>query len=193
MVGRPDHAVDEQVRRRPEQHGRRVRLQIRDLAGEAVGVTQIIGIERGDIAASRCSDPGVARQHGAAIDRHRHQPDARIGPARNAGTRRVGRAVVDDDHLEIDERLRGEAVERGGQQGCAIIHRHDDADDRIGPWADGTRHRGGALGIPLPLHGQALTGDYVELRGPPLSAPLAQPFAIQASPISRSISSGTRP
>ena len=64
--------------------------------------------------------PGSCRVHADAGVALR-----RLGEDRR---RRVGRAVVDDDQLEVGERLRERRVERLAEEALAVPHRHDDAD-----------------------------------------------------------------
>jgi hypothetical protein len=86
--------------------------------------------EREDVAA-RVADTSVA---GGVRPGHGLGAETRAGDVRRHGTSGpVGRAVVDDDHLERRRSVLGrERVEARTDRRDAIPHGHDDAHDRIG-------------------------------------------------------------
>ncbi|MDQ0838624.1 hypothetical protein QFZ54_002408 [Sphingomonas faeni] len=121
VARRGDDALGEKFGAGAQQHGSGMRVEIRDLTGQAIGATDVVVIQRGDIAPARLGEPAIAGEHRAAVPRHLDQSDARIGPGTHHVARIVGRAVVDDDHLEIGEGLRLEAGERLSDQTGAVI------------------------------------------------------------------------
>ena len=85
-----------------EEAERRLALHGRDLAGEALGQRDIIGIEARDERRARHGKPGIERRdnsHGPLACDHDPRIAAR-GLRKNCG-RRIARAVVDGDKLEI--------------------------------------------------------------------------------------------
>ena len=115
-----------------DQHRPRIVVEIRDLPGEAIGVAQVILIQRRQIPAAGQLGAAIARTHDAAVLRHAHDAQARVGHAGQHIGAVVRRAIVDRQHLEMREALRPQAVERLADQRRAVIDRDDDRNDGIG-------------------------------------------------------------
>ncbi len=107
------------------------RRQHRDLPLEASRQGDVVGIHAGDVAAGGGGDRLVQGRHQAAAGR-RQKADARVGGGLSGeqGRRCVDRAVVDDDELEIREALAADAGDGLMEEGGAVAHRQDDADQR---------------------------------------------------------------
>jgi hypothetical protein len=86
--------------------------------------------EREELAAGRLH-ARVARVPEAAVGLP-HEPQARVALGMALGDRRaaVGRPVVDDDDLEVAERLPRQRPQAVVEIGLDVVDRHDDADER---------------------------------------------------------------
>ena len=77
---------------------------------------------------------GGARSGALGVPNHAG-PRVRRGEPLGDGQRLIGRLIVDDEDLEVAERLRGDARQRVGEKGGAVVGRNADADrrhDRVG-------------------------------------------------------------
>ena len=113
----------------PEQRDVGMAVEVRDLALEPVGQHDVVGIH--------ACDERRLRERAARVEGHRQA--TRVLPldadpwiplrclCEQLG-RPVGRAVVDDDQLEVGERLRQRRVERLAEEALAVSHWHHDAD-----------------------------------------------------------------
>jgi hypothetical protein len=118
--------------------GREVRAGLVERADEQlVGARRddVVGVHEGDELAAGVLDAGVARGAQAAV-LLAYDPEARVARGELLGERRagVGRAVVDEDRLEVAVGLPGERVQAGRQVALDVVDGDDDADPR--------RHRG---------------------------------------------------
>ena len=111
-----------------QQRHLRVRLEVGDLALEPVGQHDVVGVHAGDQRRLRQRAAGV-EGHGQATRLLSLHADSRITLRRvgQDARRRVGRAVVDDDQLEVAQRLRQRRVERLAEKPLTVAHRHHDA------------------------------------------------------------------
>src|SRR5581483_3022295 len=103
--------------------------QVADLDGELVREDDVVRVDERDELALRDLDPRVSRRRRAAV----LLPEiADLGKGLRDLAAAVGRAVVDDDHLERLV-LKGEdALERLAQERLRVVDRDDDADERTG-------------------------------------------------------------
>lgn len=106
-------------------------LERLDLEEEPVGERHVVRVHPGEQPSARlaprplerCDDPGR---------RLPHEPEARVsrGVRGRELRRRVARAVVHDDDLEVGERLRRERAERLGEERLAVPHGQEDGHER---------------------------------------------------------------
>jgi hypothetical protein len=108
---------------------RRVGSQGLDLSGEAVGLRDVVAIHAGQELAAGEAKGFVERSGEPAIfaDRQPHACVARRVVPEDRG-RRVLRAVVDHDQLEVAERLAEDAVDGLGEVPLAVVDGHEDGD-----------------------------------------------------------------
>ena len=112
-----------------EAHPRRRRQHHRHLPGEFLGPPQVVGIEERDPAAASLSQATVAGAGDAAV-RLGDDAEARVGHRRQPFGRAVGRAVVDDDELEVAPGLGEDALRRARYQRGPVVGRDHHADQR---------------------------------------------------------------
>ena len=101
-----------------------------------VGVRRddVVGVGEGQQLAARVPDPLVAGgPQPVVVGVHDADPGVAAGVLVRDRARAVGGAVVDDHDLEVPVALRQDAVERLGQVGRDVVHRHDHADQRRPP------------------------------------------------------------
>ena len=107
---------------------RRVLAQEGSRPGEAVRHRHVVGVVEGDPLAGRAREAEVPRARETAVsaldDGHA------AGVCAEHPRRVVGRAVVDDDDLEVLLGLREDAVEAFGEPAAAVVGRDDDRDGR---------------------------------------------------------------
>ena len=98
------------------------RLGGRQPLPQCFGLEHVVGVEENDPLRIGFRDASVASRRGAAIGSG-HNPS---GGLEGAGDREraVGRAVVDDDHLDRHV-LRQGALERRGKRGGCVVTRHN--------------------------------------------------------------------
>ena len=97
--------------------------------GELLRQERVVGVEIGDVRRAGGVGAGVAGMIGAAragADEARAQAGEGGGDSGEV----LGRAVVDDDGLEVAEALPVERGERAGQEARAVAAGHDDAECR---------------------------------------------------------------
>ena len=127
---RPAGGVDAPVGGEGEDRPRR--LHVADLAGELLGAPAVVGVEKGDEAAARRGDRGVARRRRPAVGvpEDRAQAPVRIRERADMRTAGVGRAVVDEDHLPGAHGLRLHRGDGLRQRPCRVMDRGDHRDRR---------------------------------------------------------------
>ena len=101
-----------------------VRLHIGELPRQAFGVHHVVGVHAGDVAAPRLVERAVERGH--VVVTAPYQADARVGIRGHDRRAVVLRPVVDDDELEVLERLGQHTVDALAQVGTGVVHRHTD-------------------------------------------------------------------
>jgi hypothetical protein len=80
----------------------------------------------------------IERRRDAAVRQTKHRETRiRSGMCGDYVVNRVGRAVIDQDELEIGQRLCADAADGEIEKAPRVIYRHDDTDA-------GDRHCGGA-------------------------------------------------
>src|ERR1043165_535825 len=90
----------------------------------------VVGIDEGDELAAGVAKGEVARDVGAGV-LLREQRDL-LAVLLDDRARAVGRAVVDDEELEVAVGLREDAVDGARNPALAVVHRQDDGDERPG-------------------------------------------------------------
>ena len=111
-------------RGRVQEAGRRVSLEIGELKLELSRQPHIVGVQERDEPAARPRDACVARAAGAKI--LLMQLHDLMGPVVNAQRRIVGRAIVDDDHLEVLVGLIEDRFERSRNRTAGVVRWNDD-------------------------------------------------------------------
>ena len=103
-----------------------------ELAGELLRPPEVVGVDKGDVAAGGGADAGVARRRRAAVLGERDRPDPRIGGGERPDERRraVARGVVDEDELPVPEALRPDRGHGLGERRGGVPDRGDDRDRR---------------------------------------------------------------
>ena len=107
-----------------QETSRRVSLEVRKLQLELPRQPHVVGVQECDEPAARPRDAFVARASGTGIRlMQAHDP---MRPVANAERRIVGRAIVDDDHLEVLVGLIEDRFERGRNRAAGVVRRNDD-------------------------------------------------------------------
>src|SRR5581483_415647 len=113
-----------------ERDGGRRRVERLDEPLEEERLPDVVRVEeRQELIGAREREPEVASRARPAV-RPPDERDARVGDAERAAARLVRRLVVDDDELEVAERLAEDGPERLGDRLLAVERRHDDRDAR---------------------------------------------------------------
>ena len=103
-----------------------------DLALQAPGHEQVVGVQDRDVLAAGPPQAPVQGDAGAAVGRQHLEADARVGDRADRLDRAVGRPVVGDDDLEVLERLLEHAGEALAHVGRVPVAGDDHADARRG-------------------------------------------------------------
>jgi hypothetical protein len=119
------------ARRGAEQPDVRVGGQERALAGQALGQREVVRVEPGHQVGAGEAERPVERA-GEPGARLAMQAQPRIPRAGQQIGRRIGRAVVDHDQLQVAVRLFEHAADGGGDPPRAVVDRHEDGDSRRG-------------------------------------------------------------
>jgi hypothetical protein len=121
----PAHRVEQQRQRARAQH--------------------VVVVEGHDVRAGHLGEADVAGGGRPPAGVQRDEPDPRVLDGRQPRRRVVGRAVVDDDDLELDPAFAEHGVEGVGEELPPVVGRDDDPDQ-------GNAHRrsGSARMAPLP-------------------------------------------
>jgi hypothetical protein len=108
-----------------------VTLEEVQLAGEPVGMGDVVGVHEGDDPRPRPLDSLLERRGKAAVGAAgHHNSTVAAGEVYENLPRSVGRAVVDGEHFPVGERLRPDALHRGSEVLPGIPDREDDGDTR---------------------------------------------------------------
>ncbi len=122
-------------------HAVRVSAEVGHLPLEPVGQGDVVGVHPGGELA-----PGQPKHLIEGDDepgvRPTDQADAGVpgGVLPEDRRRPVGRAVVDDQELEVGERLTEDALDRLGHVPLGVVHRHQHVDGRRRAHSSGPRH-----------------------------------------------------
>ena len=124
----------------------RVGLEVLDLHLELGRVPEIVGVEKGEVARIGRGGSGapIAGAGGAAAGAGQ-DPEPRVLDRPDAGERAVGRAVVDDDQLEVGQRLGEHRLCRRDDEPLGVVGGDDYADEH---WRPGLRPKGALRVIP---------------------------------------------
>ena len=103
------------------------------LAGDLLGVPQVVGVDRSDESAAARGDAGVAGGRHARM-RQSEQADATVlgGVALHDGTGPIGRPVIDDDDLQMRIGLVTDALKRLVERRLGIVGRNNDGYQGLG-------------------------------------------------------------
>ena len=96
---------------------------------QPVGCGEGVGIDERDDVARRPGDAEVPSAGAAEVPVRLHEPESRVAsdPLPQEFAASVGRGVVDHDHLEIVEALRGEARQAALDVLAVVVAQDDDA------------------------------------------------------------------
>ena len=114
--------------RRADDGDGRLGLDPGDLPFESIRARDVVGVEPGDVPAARPFQGSIERRREAepgVVSQHR---DSRVVEARDG----VVRGVVDDDELEVAERLRENTVDGLTEEACVVVGCEQDGDERHG-------------------------------------------------------------
>jgi hypothetical protein len=108
------------------------RVQQRELALQALGRGVVVGVLDGDDRRSGIAQRDVQRARDAdvALERDRPHPGVPLGGAARDVRRRVVRAVVDDDELQVGDGLREQRVDGALERRRAVVRADDGGDAR---------------------------------------------------------------
>ena len=98
------------------------------MALEPLRQRHVVGVEPRDVPAGRPVERAVERRGKTAlliVAKHRH---SRVAD----GLDRLGGAVVDEDQLEVRQRLSEHALDRFVQEALVVVHGEQDGDERHG-------------------------------------------------------------
>lgn len=118
-------------------------LRAGEQSGVVAGRQPVVAVQEGDVLAAGRVQTGVAGggQTGVALVSADHHPlDLVLGPAQEI-RRPVGRAVVDEDELEVLTGVGPQTSERVGRECLDVVERHDDGE------LDHPHHARGGPGI----------------------------------------------
>ena len=97
---------------------------------EPIGHRHVVGIESRDVAAARVIEPEVQRGGEALTFVVAKDDEARVLVAGEELRRAILRAVVDDDELELGERLPEDAADGRVEEALRVVRRENDRDER---------------------------------------------------------------
>jgi hypothetical protein len=121
--------VDPARAARDERHVR-VGVEKRDLALEALGRAQIVGVHARHITPARQLEAPVQRARDAEILVVLDAPDPVVAVAGDQRSAAIGRPVVHDEQLEVRKGLGEHAVDRAGEVALRVPDRKHHADLR---------------------------------------------------------------
>jgi hypothetical protein len=98
---------------------------------QVLAVPHVVGRQVGDERCGRGVEPGVESGSQSAVGVVPAQPDP--GVVGHGAERVVGRAVVDDHRLPVEQVLRQQAAERPAKPRRLVVDRDDDGDARAHP------------------------------------------------------------
>ena len=99
---------------------------------ESPGQRHIVRVEARDVATGGPFQTPVERRREAQLLPIREHREPRVGERGEQRRRLVGRRVVDDDQLEVAERLPEHALDRGRQIEGVVVDGQEDRDERHG-------------------------------------------------------------
>jgi hypothetical protein len=108
-----------------------VGLQVVDLALEAGGVAEVVGVEPGDVGGAGQGQGNVEGRGEAEITGIGVQAQARIADGLEESAGAVGGGVVDDDELEVGQGLGKDAGDGVENVGPLVVGGDDDGDDGL--------------------------------------------------------------
>ena len=125
-------AIDEEPRLRAERGHGRVVLQEGELAGEPVGMGNIVGVHQRHDPRAGPLDPLLERRGEAAVGAAGdNNSTVAAGEVFEGLPRAVGRAVVDRQQLPVGKRLCSDALHGGSEEIPGIPHREHDGHARL--------------------------------------------------------------
>src|ERR1043166_6373246 len=90
----------------------------------------VVAVEEGYPSTALGAHAIVARPRSAEVTRKTKKTDARIAERGSHGLRIVGRAVVNNDQLEVGEGLSDDALDGAAEKVRPVIYGNDNADAR---------------------------------------------------------------
>ena len=105
-------------------------LEARQHVLEVVGLPEVVGVELGDERRAGGAQRGVARGGSLAVAVVAEEAQPWVADAAQRVGGGLGRAVVDDDDLEVSDRLRERALDALADRGVRPVGGHDHAGQR---------------------------------------------------------------
>ncbi len=112
------------------EHGRTPATDVLELAGEPLRLGDVVGVEPRDVPRTSGVDAAVERGSETESLRVRQHDEPRVVDRCEELVRAVLRRVVDDDQLELGQRLPQDARDRLAEGRDGIVGREDDGDER---------------------------------------------------------------
>ena len=130
-MGRPGAAVLVELDDGGSHHRTpRVGPQALDLALEAFGQRDVVGVEPRDIASAGEVEPAVERGCEAGLMLVPEHPEPLVGDRVEQRRRPIAGGVVDNDQLEIVQRLFEHAFDREADEALVVVDGEEDGHER---------------------------------------------------------------
>ena len=109
-----------------------VALHSLELAREAFGQRNVVGVETGDVASACFGEPAVERGGQSRLLVVREHAKARVADCREQPRRLVRGSVVDDDQLQVVDGLAQDALHGLAEEARVVVDGQKDGDERHG-------------------------------------------------------------
>ncbi len=100
--------------------------EVRELPLEAIREGDVVGVEPGDVAPSRSVEGGVQGAGEALRLVVADDDETGVVELAEDGRRRIARPVIDDDQLQVVDRLAQDACDCASEEALAVLHREED-------------------------------------------------------------------
>jgi hypothetical protein len=118
--------------RGPDDRGAPLGLEALHLPLQALGDGDVVGVQPRDVAAARPLEATVQRACKPELPFVAEHLQPAVLDSVEHGLRPVRRRIVDDQQLEVCERLREDAAERVREEARVVVHGQQDGDERHG-------------------------------------------------------------
>jgi hypothetical protein len=122
----------EVAHRTADNRNARLLLDALDLPLQSVGDGDVVRVEARDVTTLRDVEPAVQRRRQTGLLGIAHHVQAGIADLGEQLRRRIGRSVVDDDQLEVGQRLSEHALHRLADEAGVVVDGHEHGDERHG-------------------------------------------------------------